>query len=53
MLPCNFVVQENEEGKVEVSAIDPAVSMQGVNNSALFEIAGEVRDKLKKIVESI
>lgn len=53
LLPCNFVVQENKDGQVEVSAIDPAVSMQSVNNSALFAIAGEVRDKLKKIVESI
>lgn len=53
LLPCNFVVQENKEGQVEVSAIDPAVSMQSVNNSELFAIAGEVRDKLKKIVESI
>ena len=23
MLPCNVVVQENDEGKVEVSAVDP------------------------------
>lgn len=53
MLPCNFIVQEKENGKVEVSAIDPAVSMQSVQNSKLENIASEVRDKLKKVVESI
>jgi uncharacterized protein (DUF302 family) len=53
MLPCNFIVQEKENGIVEVSAIDPAVSMQSVRNSALESIAGDVRDKLKKIVDSI
>ncbi|RMG43554.1 MAG: DUF302 domain-containing protein, partial [Methanobacteriota archaeon] len=28
MLPCNVVVQETDEGMVEVSAIDPIASMQ-------------------------
>lgn len=27
MLPCNVVVQENDEGSVEISAVDPIVSM--------------------------
>lgn len=53
MLPCNFIVQEKENGIVEVSAIDPSVSMQNVRNSALESIAGDVRNKLKKVVDSI
>lgn len=53
MLPCNVVVQETEDGKVEVSAIDPVASMQAVGNSDLGAIAAEVRDMLKEVVDSI
>lgn len=53
MLPCNVVVQEIGEGKVEVSAVDPVASMQAIENPALAEIANEVRAKLQGIIESL
>ena len=53
MLPCNVIVQEIEGGRVEVAAIDPVASMQAVTNPALEEVAGQVREKLKKVIESI
>ena len=53
MLPCNVIVQEKEDGKVEVSAIDPVASMQAVENPALGEIATQVRDKLQKVISTI
>ena len=53
MLPCNVVVQETAEGGVEVSAIDPIASMQAIDNQSLGGIAVEVRDKLKKVVDSL
>jgi len=53
MLPCNVVVQESEDGKTLVSAIDPVASMQAVENEYLGEIAGQVRDKLQKVIESL
>jgi uncharacterized protein (DUF302 family) len=52
MLPCNVVVEENA-GSVEVSAIDPIVSMQGVENDSLLEIAVEVRGKLQRVIENL
>jgi uncharacterized protein (DUF302 family) len=52
MLPCNVVVQEKEDG-VEVSAIDPVASMRAVDNPELERVAGEVRDKLKQVIESL
>jgi uncharacterized protein (DUF302 family) len=52
MLPCNVVVQEREDG-VEVSAIDPAASMKAVVNPDLESIAGEVRYKLKRVIENL
>ncbi len=53
MMPCNVVVQQAGEGKVEVSAVDPAASMMAVGNEALAAVAGEVRDRLRKVIESL
>lgn len=53
MLPCNVVVQQLEDGKIEVAAIDPVASMQAVDNPALAGIAGEVRDRLKRVVDGL
>ena len=53
MLPCNVIVQETEEGEVEVSAIDPIASMQAVQNPALEDIAKKVQAKLRNVIHSL
>jgi uncharacterized protein (DUF302 family) len=53
MLPCNVIVQEKVKGQIEVSAVDPAASMQAVENAALTKIATEVRDSLKKVIDNL
>jgi len=53
MLPCNVIVQETEDGKVEIAAIDPVASMQSVQNDSLGEIATTVRAKLKQVIEKV
>ncbi len=53
MLPCNVIVQELTDGKVEVAAIDPIASMQAIENPELGSVAAEVQAKLKKVVESL
>ena len=53
MLPCNVILQEAGEGRVEVSAVDPVASMQAVENPKLATIAGEVRDLLKQVVAGL
>jgi uncharacterized protein (DUF302 family) len=53
MLPCNVIVQETADGRVEVAAIDPVASMQAVQNPALEPIGLEVRAKLKRIIDSL
>lgn len=50
MLPCNVVVQEASDGRTEVSAIDPAASMQAIDNPALKAKANEVADKLRAAI---
>jgi len=53
MLPCNVVVQERDDGKVEIAAIDPVASMQSVQNESLGEIATIVQSKLKQVIENV
>lgn len=53
MLPCNVIVQEIEDGKTEVSAVDPVASMSAVENEALGSIAQEVRLKLQSVIEKL
>ncbi|MEJ2726110.1 MAG: DUF302 domain-containing protein [Deltaproteobacteria bacterium] len=51
MLPCNVIVQETEEGVVEIAAIDPAASMKAIDNPALSEIAETIGRKLETVVQ--
>jgi len=53
MLPCNVIVQELADGSVEVAAVDPVASMQAIENPKLKNIAEQVRDKLKKVIENL
>lgn len=53
MLPCNVIVQEHENGEVEVSAVDPVASMQAIENDQLGEVATQVRNLLKKVIDKL
>lgn len=53
MLPCNVIVQEHEDGSVEVAAVDPLASMGAVENDNLGNIAAEVQERLKKVIENL
>ena len=53
MLPCNVVVQEIGEGRIEIAAIDPVASMQAIPNPRLKLAAEQVRAKLKKVIDGL
>ncbi|MFO8067821.1 MAG: DUF302 domain-containing protein [Bacteroidales bacterium] len=53
MLPCNVIVQETGENQVEVAAVDPVISMMAVDNKQLAEIAGDIKAKLERVIESL
>lgn len=53
MLPCNIIVEEHKNGDIEVSAVDPIASMGAVKNDALGNIASEVQEELKSIIENL
>jgi uncharacterized protein (DUF302 family) len=53
MLPCSVIVQEKEEGEIEVAAVDPVASMKAIENPELLKIAQQVQEKMKKVVTSL
>jgi len=53
MLPCNVILRQLDDDRIEVSAVDPIESMQSVNNPDLVEVATEVRDKLHQVIKSL
>ena len=53
MLPCNVVVQQKEDGNVEVSAVDPVSSMQPIDHIVVGEVAQEISSQLQKVINEI
>ena len=52
-LPCNVIVEEAENGNIEVSIVDPIASMMAVTNENLEAIAAEVKEKLLRAVHNL
>ena len=54
MLPCNIVVQEHENGEVEVSAINPLENIDKTfNTTARADLATEIGIRLRAAVDYI
>lgn len=53
LLPCNVTIREVGEGNFEVAIMDPAVAMSMVENPMIEPLAGEVREKLVRMLESL
>jgi len=52
-LPCNIIVEEHENGEIEVSAVDPIASMSSVQNENLGELASAIQQKLFNVIKSL
>ncbi|OEJ65956.1 DUF302 domain-containing protein [Magnetovibrio blakemorei] len=53
MLPCNVLVQQKDDGKIEISIVDPVASMSAIHNDALGEVALEVQSLLKGVARDL
>lgn len=53
MLPCNVLVIEQATNNIEIVAVNPVVSMIGINNPSLEEIAMPVTRKLENFILSL
>jgi uncharacterized protein (DUF302 family) len=53
MLPCNVVLQQQEDGRVEVSAVDPVASMQAATHVVVDQVAREIRSHLQHVIDEV
>lgn len=53
LLPCNVILIEQEDGSVDISAIDAFNMMTQINNPALNGIAKQVGERLQKVMDSL
>ena len=53
MMPCNVLVIEQEQNKIEIASVNPIASMQAITNPALGDIALEVTNKLKSVIDNL
>ena len=53
LLPCNVLVQQHDNGQVEISAVNPMETMSAVNNPELASVAQEVSQKLQRSFDAL
>jgi uncharacterized protein (DUF302 family) len=53
LLPCNVIVYETDDKKAYIAAINPISALEIIQNQELRNIAEEVSEKLKRVVEMI
>ena len=51
--PCNVVVQEHEDGRVEVSAVDPLMMFLTIHSPKAKEIALDASQKMQAVMERL
>jgi|SRR5690554_6319761 uncharacterized protein (DUF302 family) len=52
-LPCNVIVIEQADNKIEIAAVDPVASMMAIKNTELEFIANEVRSRLQTVINEL
>src|SRR6516164_1503558 len=53
MLPCNIVIQERLDHRVEISAVDPVASMQAIPHIVVGQVAADIRSQLQSVVAEL
>jgi len=53
MMPCNVIVQQHTDGKVEICIVNPDAVAASLHNKALEDFACEVTKELRKVYRKI
>jgi len=52
-LPCNVIVEEHDNGEIEVSAVDPIAAMMAADNKKVEKFALEVQEKIRNVINNL
>ena len=53
LLPCNVVVREDPSGSVRVEFMDPSAVLDLVDRPEIAQLAGEVRQRLERVMAAL
>lgn len=53
LYPCNVVVQEHDDGRVEVSAVDPLAMFLMIHSPRAKEIALDASQKMQRVLDRL
>jgi uncharacterized protein (DUF302 family) len=53
LLPCNVVVRQDAGGKVHVEFMDPKAVLELVNKPEIATLAGEVKQRLERVMQAL
>ena len=53
LLPCNVIVYETDDKKAYIAAINPISALEIIESQELRNIAEEVSEKLKRVIEKV
>jgi len=53
LLPCNVVVREDPAGKVHIEFMDPNAVLELVGKPEINRVAGEVRQRLERVMAAV
>ena len=53
LLPCNFVVYENDNNKTTVAAIDPVKLLSLSENNEINELGKKIKQRFEKVISNL
>ena len=53
LLPCNVVVQQHDDGAINISIADPKALFSLVDNPSLAPVAEEVEKRLRRVIQAV
>jgi len=51
-LPCNIILEENDDESIEVSAINPVAAFSAVDNDSIGCHLEEIQQKLMNVIDN-
>lgn len=53
LLPCNVVVRTLPDGRTMVEALDPVIQLGVADNPALRDLADDVRERMRRVIQAL